>query len=136
MKTKCLQTGFSLLEILVAFTIMAISVTVLLEIFGNNTQIAYHTGNYTQAVSLAESLLDAAGREEKLPDSNASGDFDNRFQWNISVTEFQPVEEDVDFDQMFYQLYNVVVTVSWGQGEQQRSVKLNSLRIAQKNILN
>lgn len=135
MKTRCRQSGFSLLEILVAFTIMAISVTVLLEIFGKNTQIAFHSQNYTQAVSLAESLLDSVGREEKFPDSNDAGVFDDRFHWNVNVTEYQPVEEDIDFDLIPYQLYNVVVTVSWGQGDTQRLVKLSSLRIAKKELI-
>nr|MCH9696616.1 prepilin-type N-terminal cleavage/methylation domain-containing protein [Gammaproteobacteria bacterium] len=85
MKIKSTQSGFSLLEILVAFTIMAISVTVLLEIFGKNTQIAFHSQNYTRAISLAESLLDSVGREEKLPDSGGSGDFDDQFNWNVTV---------------------------------------------------
>ena len=135
MKTNPPQSGFSLLEILVAFTIMAISVTVLLEIFGKNTQIAFHAQNYTQAVSLAESLLDAVGHEEKLPDSNANGVFDDRFHWTVTVNEYQPVEEDVDFDLVAYQLYNVVVTVNWGQGDTQRSVQLNSLRIGKKELI-
>lgn len=114
---------------------MAISVTVLLEIFGKNTQIAFHSQNYKQAVSLAESLLDSTGREEKLPDSSNSGVFEDRFDWNVSVNEYQPVEEDIDFDLLSYQLYRVVVTVSWGQGETQRSVELNRLQISQKEII-
>jgi general secretion pathway protein I len=129
------QGGFSLLEILVAFTIMAISVTVLLQIFGKNTQIAFHAENYTQAISLAESLLDATGREEELPDSSDSGVFGDKFHWNVTVAEYQPIEEDIDFDLMSHQLYKVIVQVNWGQGDKQRSVELNTLRIGKKDTI-
>jgi general secretion pathway protein I len=135
MKTKSCQDGFSLLEILVAFTIMAISVTVLLQIFGKNTQIAFHSESYTHATSLAESLLDTVGREEKLPESGNNGVFNNKYHWDVSVTEYLPQEEDIDFDLMSYQLYKVVVKVAWGQDKRQRSVVLNTLRIAQKEII-
>jgi general secretion pathway protein I len=134
MKTKVSQRGFSLLEILVAFTIMAISVTVLLQIFGKNTQIAFHSESYTQATSLADSLLDAVGREEKLPDSGNNGVFDDKYHWDVSVTEYLPQEEDIDFDLMSYQLYKVVVKVDWGEGKSQRSVVLDTLRIGQKEL--
>jgi hypothetical protein len=107
----------------------------LLQIFGKNTQIAFHSESYTQALSLAESLLDAAGREEELPDSNDAGVFADQYRWNVSVSEYQPNEEDVDFDLISHQLYNVVVNVSWGQDEKQRSVELNSLRIGKKDII-
>ncbi|MEE9412665.1 MAG: type II secretion system protein [Methylococcales bacterium] len=135
MKIKSCQYGFSLLEILVAFTIMAISVTMLLQIFGKNTQIAYHSESYTQATSLAESLLDSVGREEKLPESSNNGVFGDKYHWDVSVTEYLPIEEDINFDLMSYQLYKVVVKVAWGQDEKQRSVVLNTLRIAQKEII-
>jgi len=135
MKTKSCQDGFSLLEILVAFTIMAISVTVLLQIFGKNTQIAFHSESYTQATSLAESLLDTVGREEKLPESGNNGVFNDKYHWDVSVTEYLPQEEDIDFDLMSFQLYKVVVKVAWGQDKRQRSVVLNTLRIAQKEII-
>ncbi|MEE9425864.1 MAG: type II secretion system protein [Methylococcales bacterium] len=135
MKTRSCQCGFSLLEILVAFTIMAISVTVLLQIFGKNTQIAFHSESYTQATSLAESLLDSVGREEKLPESGNNGVFNDKYHWDVSVTEYLPQEEDIDFDLMSFQLYKVVVKVAWGQDKRQRSVVLNTLRIAQKEII-
>ncbi|MCH9698309.1 MAG: prepilin-type N-terminal cleavage/methylation domain-containing protein [Gammaproteobacteria bacterium] len=134
MTTDCKQSGFSLLEILVAFTIMAISITVLLEIFGRNTQVAFHSDNYSQALVLAESLLDSVGREEELSESGDSGNFDSRFAWNVAVSEYQPVEEDVDFELLPYQLYDVNVTVSWGEGDTQRKVELNTLRIGAKDL--
>ncbi len=135
MMSKSTQGGFSLLEVLVAFTIMAISVTMLLQIFGKNTQIAFHTESYTHATSLAESLLDSVGREEKLPESSNNGVFGDKYHWEVSVTEYLPQEEDIDFDILSYQLYNVIVKVAWGQGDKQRSVVLNTLRIAQKEII-
>jgi general secretion pathway protein I len=129
------QQGFSLMEILVAFSILAISLTVILQVFGKNNRIAFFAQDYTQALTLAESLLDAIGREEKLEAGGNSGIHGKKYHWTTTITEHTPVEEDIEFDRIAYQLFQVSVKVEWGVDEHSRSVDLNSLRIAKKDLL-
>ncbi|MGD0961860.1 MAG: prepilin-type N-terminal cleavage/methylation domain-containing protein, partial [Methylomonas sp.] len=58
--------GFSLLEILVAFSIMAIAITIILRIFGSGVNNAIRSEEYTIAVQIAESILARTGIEGPL----------------------------------------------------------------------
>ena len=55
------QAGFSLLEMLVAFTILAFSLVVILRIFSSGIGTAVTAEEYTAAVQIAESLLAKTG---------------------------------------------------------------------------
>uniref|UniRef100_UPI0035939C60 type IV pilus modification PilV family protein n=1 Tax=Thiocapsa sp. TaxID=2024551 RepID=UPI0035939C60 len=50
-----LQSGFSLLEVLVAFAILAVSLGVLMQIFSQATRTTLLSSQYSRAASLAES---------------------------------------------------------------------------------
>jgi general secretion pathway protein I len=50
--------GFSLLEILVAFSILTVSLGIVLKIFSTGITTAQVTGDYTTAVQIAKKLLD------------------------------------------------------------------------------
>jgi type II secretory pathway pseudopilin PulG len=58
--------GFSLLEVLVAFVVLALSLAVVMRIFAGGLDNIGSANRYTQALHLAQSLLDAQGRETPL----------------------------------------------------------------------
>lgn len=55
------QAGFSLLEILVAFVVMAFVVGVILQLFGTSMRSVALTDEYSYAVQVAESHLASVG---------------------------------------------------------------------------
>lgn len=129
--------GFSLLEILVAFSIMAIALTIVLRVFGNGVNHAGIAEEYTIAVQIAESLMARTGVETALEPGELDGNEGERFDWRVSV---QPVQNSggvreslrklADGDQEpAAQLMRVNVTVAWGDDEQRRTVELDTLKL-------
>jgi len=83
------QQGFSLLEILIAFAILAVSLGILLRIFSAGTNIAAVSEDYTVAVQLAESLLARAGSELPLQAGERSGwEDNNKYHWLVEMAPF------------------------------------------------
>ena len=75
------QTGFSLLEILVAFSIMAISLGLLYRVSGGSVRNVSDIHQHRQATWLAESLL--ASRQVVRADGwNESGE-SNGLRWQV-----------------------------------------------------
>ena len=75
------QTGFSLLEILVAFSIMAISLGLLYRVSGGSVRNVSDIHQHQQATWLAESLL--ASRQVVRADGwNESGE-SNGLRWQV-----------------------------------------------------
>ncbi len=131
MKIKSRETGFSLLEVLVAFAVLALTLGVLLRIFGGGTRTAQTVADYTRAISIAESLLATAGVEAPLEEGETEGDVDADYHWHLSVRPF-PVDEallttDASIPPQF-KPYWVTLTVGWGGETDPRQFTLQTLR--------
>ena len=123
------QRGFTLLEVLIAFTIFAVTFASVLQILsksGQNDKIAEHHG---LAVGYAESLLARTGVEAPLKVGESSGELGQGMRWHRRVARH---EEGTGLSQAAggrVVPYSVRVTVSWGEGERSRSVTLSTLRL-------
>jgi general secretion pathway protein I len=138
-QTKMLQKarGFSLLEILVAFILLALAMTVLMQIFSTSLNGASIADNYAKATMLAESKLASAGVEEPLKEGGSSGKFDDTFQWQVDVKAYSDPNADgatKDFEQLlFVRLFEVTSTVSFANDDRRtRSVTLTKLQVGQR----
>ena len=75
------QSGFSLLEVLVAFSILALALGVLLQSFSTGMRGVTQSGLYSRATLLAESIFARAGRDKGRRDrKDKSGDYQHHDQ--------------------------------------------------------
>lgn len=127
-----------MLEVLVAFAILAISLGAIYQAFGIGARNARASEAYTVAVLLAQSELAAAGVETPLLPGAEEGTF-GRYNWRQTVT---PASETPASEQAApsssgtakgAQLYEVTVTVRWGDsvGGAPRKVTLRTLRLGE-----
>ena len=130
--------GFSLLEILVAFTLLALAMGVLMQIFSRGVNGATLADRYAKATMYAESKLASVGIEESLKESSASGKFDDDFSWALSVRPYRdpfPKEQSVaDFEKLMpTQLYEIDLKVSFTPDDRRERVfNLSTLRLGPK----
>lgn len=124
------QRGFSLLEILIAFSILALSLGILLKIFSAGVNTAGVAEEYTAAVQIAESLMAGTGVEAPLKPSEATGLENEKYHWRVSISPFQFTAENLDVTAIAAELFKVKVTVSWGD----RQVELITLKLANKAL--
>jgi len=126
------EQGFSLLEVLVAFSILAVTLGVLLNIFGGGIRLAGVSDDSARAASLAQSRLVQVGVAEELIEGETRGDFDDRFRWVVRVQPYAVLDEEIDAENLPVQLYLVNVRVEWNDGGRPRSLALTTLRLAAK----
>ena len=118
------QAGFSLLEILVAFTILATVITVLLQIFAGGLRNLRVGDEYMAAVTIAEARLAEIGRSVPVVPGETGGAV-GKYRWQAAILPYatSALPEDAEVS-----LYAVDVTVRWEEGRRERSLKLTSLR--------
>lgn len=128
------QRGFSLLEILIAFSILALSLGILLKIFSAGVNTAGVAEEYNAAVQIAESIMARTGVEAPLQQGEATGTENEKYYWRVSVSPFQFMAENVDVTTIPAVLYKVKVIVSWGGDARAdgRQVELVTLKLTKK----
>lgn len=127
---KYSQQGFSLLEVLVAFSILAISLSVILNIFSTGVRAALLAEEYTIAVQLAESLMAKTGKETDLSIADSEGDHQDKFKWQVTVLSFDPGIDGFDVEVSAWQVYQIQIRVYWLAGKNEREVTLQTLKLA------
>lgn len=123
--------GFTLIEIVVSFAILALGLGIAMQIAGGAMRNARHAEERTEAALYAQSLLDAAGIGERLEEGDSSGEFGDRFRWNLSVTPFEvEVANGAAFDPALspVQLYRLELVVSWGRAPREQEARFVTLR--------
>ena len=126
MRSNC--RGMTLIEVLVAFIVLSVTMAVIMQIFSGGMRNARLAESYSRAVFLAESKMAAVGLERPLAFGEESGRAGEDMQWRISVT---PAEEDptTNTQLMPVRLYLVRVTAAWVDDGRERQVQLTSLRL-------
>jgi len=123
--------GFSLLEVLVAFSILAMTLGVLFQIFSSGLRRAQLAEEYSYAVLMAQSELSRI-RSEGLPGIGVHlNTIDRRYRSRTLVEPYGAVEEESPETEPVVLLrpYWVTVEIIWGERERERSVALTTVRL-------
>lgn len=123
------------MEILIAFSILALSLGILLKIFSAGVNTAGVAEEYNVAVQIAESLMAETGVETPLQTGEVTGLEHEKYHWRVSVSPFQFVADDVNVTAIAAVLFKVKVSVNWSDGNARsdgRQVELTTLKLANK----
>lgn len=120
------SNGFSLLEVLVAFIITALVVSVIYQVYAKGLTAALLGQEYTTAVTIAESKLALVGHSMKMDVSEYQGLEHDKFHWILKIEDY-----DGDGQSQFassLQLRAVHIKVSWESKGKSHHIQLDSLR--------
>jgi general secretion pathway protein I len=127
------QQGFTLIEVLVAFMILTLSLSVLFRIFSSGLTNVAVAGDYAQAVLVAESQLALVGRSEPLLVGQTYGESGEQFRWRRTVESYLPWEDDTALT-VPVSGYHISVEVSWTRNGRDQQIILNSLRVQKRPL--
>ena len=133
MHCKHSARGFTLIEVLVAFMILTLSLTILFRIFSGGLGNVTASGDYAHAVLIAESRLAAAGISEPLHQGVTYGDADEQFSWRQVVDHYVP-RDTSGYLQGPLSAYRVTVEVIWQRNGREKKIMLSSVRLQKAAI--
>lgn len=122
------QRGFSLIEILVAFMILAMALTVIFRIFSGGLRNVALAEDYARAELVAESQISVVGISEPLLPGVTSGEWNEEFRWQRTIEPYQPWQEPRKLSAKV-EAYRVTVSVDWQHAGGNSQVKLSSIRL-------
>ena len=118
------QSGFTLLETLVALSVLAISLGVIYQIFGTSLRNMQYTKEYSYAQMLAESKLSELGKGIPVQEGRYEGSFDQKYTWKINVKPY-PSGSDNEVISKF----RIDFIVLWDSSRGQRSIEITTHRL-------
>lgn len=126
------QAGFSLLEILIAFSILALSLGILLNIFSGGLRRTIVSEEYQKAVTIAQAKISAAGVEFPMDEGQKQGQSLDKFNWSLVIQPLNTDDVAAASEAMGIQVYEVISRVQWMAGDNDRQVELITLKLSKK----
>jgi general secretion pathway protein I len=126
------EAGFTVVEVVVALTILALALAVLLDVISNSIRQTGQAETVAEAGSLAQSLLAKTGTELPLRDGQITGQSDHGFHWRVQINAYG---DGTDRREWPVAAHQVLAEVTWTDGLQDRSVVLSTLRLGPKGTI-
>lgn len=127
------EQGFSLLETLVAFSVLAICLGVVLRVFGGGGRAASLTEEYARGLTVAESLLTSLGTEKNIVPGRqqglVGGGAGGGIRWQVQATPLPIDTQGLAENSFPFLPFALDVTVSWGEVGESHSLTLNTVRL-------
>ena len=132
--------GYTLLEVLVAFALLAIGLGLLLAILSGGVHAVASASDATQATLYAESVFDTLGADQRLQPGRSTGTYENgRYRWTLDITQFKPPvaapapgnpNAAAPDQQNFIDnvMYRVVLQMQWGARGPGQTLRVETLR--------
>ena len=120
--------GFTLVELVVAFLILVIGVTAILELVSQSALNARYAKDKTTATVLAQQKLEELLAQTDLAPGEIEGDFGDaypQFRWRAQISEVGGSTVSTEGETS---MLHIVVIVEWQDRGQIRSVQLETLQ--------
>jgi prepilin-type N-terminal cleavage/methylation domain-containing protein len=134
------ESGFTLMEVLIATSVAAIGIVAALELFSGSTRLAGAAADQTEALAIARSVMDQVLWQVDIDDGSDSGKVED-YHWMRDVVTIEPSLGRGDTDELGekeresddFEIKGVSVVVSWtNAGGIDKEVRLSSARIMEK----
>ena len=126
------QRGYTLIEVIVAFALLAAALTLLLGTLSGAARQVRGSADAGRAALHAQSLLDQVGVGEELKPEAREGEFeDGIYRWALQVRPWADPSQppDAPRDPSSPRLLEVAMLVQWGDGGPRQRLALRTLRM-------
>lgn len=126
--------GFSLLEVIAAVLLLAITFASLMRVAGSSLNLTARSAERSGAALRARSLLDSAFVLEPIRVGRSNGRFDDTYRWQLDVQPWQPPVTAAPGPQQTapvspLRLYRLELDVLWSSAGHDYRARFSTLRV-------
>jgi type II secretion system protein I len=124
-------SGFTLLEVLVSLAIMAIAVTLVVQLFSADLRAIVRSGDITSAAVRGDSRIREILTEPFSADKVWSEATEDGYRMDVAISEVTKERTD----NLPVRLMEVVLTVRWMEGMKEKSLTLKTVKMVDKELI-
>jgi general secretion pathway protein I len=122
--------GFLLIEVVVALAILAVGLTVIIELFSGGLRLGRASMEYTRAVNYARMKMEETMLKPAIEEGTQEGEADDgTFRWQVGVkkVDLLSIDKSIDYKPPI-DLFQVRIDVFWKSGAKEKSTSVESLK--------
>lgn len=125
------RRGFTLLEVLVALTILSLGVVTLLQIFSLGLRLGAHSAVRTESAADGARVMDELLARKKLPEGGETGSLGGTGRWQAQVQTVREPSSSLSLSSS-WELKEVAVELYALEGRRERLIDLKTFRLSRK----
>jgi prepilin-type N-terminal cleavage/methylation domain-containing protein len=127
-----LSAGFTLLEVVVAMTIVGIGVVTLLEIFSLGLRLESRSSAATEAMAYGRQTMDEILLRRKIEEGAQQGVLNDQTRWRLGIEPVREPSETLALSSP-WELKEITLNMRVAEAGKDRPVELRTYRLVRKN---
>jgi prepilin-type N-terminal cleavage/methylation domain-containing protein len=127
-----LSAGFTLLEVVVAMTIVGIGVVTLLEIFSSGLRLGSRSSAATEAMAYGRQAMDEILLRRKIEEGAQQGILNDQTRWRLGIEPVREPPETLALSSA-WELKEITLGMRVTEAGKDRPVELRTYRLVRKN---
>jgi prepilin-type N-terminal cleavage/methylation domain-containing protein len=123
--------GFTLLEVIVAMTILGLGVVTLLEIFSLGLRLGARSTVRTEVITDGRQVLDEFLARSEVQEGTEQGRLDPQSRWKLQVQRTKNASTELSLSNP-WELKEVTLDMAVTEAGRERHVEFNTLRLVRK----
>ena len=125
------EGGFALIEILVAVSVLAISLVVIFQLFSGGLKSRKLSEQYARGVFHAREKMAEILLIPELSEGEIQGEFEDAYEWQAVITRV--VSEEGEEKNLPVNLMSIWIRINWREGEKEKSFVIDTLKAVEKD---
>jgi general secretion pathway protein I len=117
------EGGFTLLEVVVAMTILAVGIVLVFELFSGALRLSAGSRDASESTIYARQRMEEALLAPNPVEGREQGNFGEKYRWELDTAFIPREDEERPYDEIRFR-----VTIRWRDGGDERSVDLGATR--------
>jgi general secretion pathway protein I len=123
--------GFTLIEILVAISILSISLVVIFQLFSGGLKSSRLSDQYTRGIFHAKEKMEELLLSTDFEEEESEGEFGDSFRWKSAITRVEQAEDEEA--KLPFNTFNIEVDVMWYEGDdKEKHFAISTMKVVEK----
>ena len=124
------DAGFTLLEVLVALTLLSVALVVILQLFSANLRGIATSEDFAKATMRAEATMRDVLDNEDIEEKSSSETTPDGYRIDVAITN----ADEKRTENLPLKLLQISLTVHWKDGVKERSLTLKTMKAVTKKV--